>query len=84
MGNFEDDYSSDNINSVSIEVVEQLAAAENTDPRDFPPLFPIIDLEALDRLIESGPSNVMVCFSIDGHEITVTGDGTVELTSSLL
>lgn len=84
MRDFEDDYDSTNSEGVSMEVVEQLAAAENTDPRDLPSLFPVIDLEALDTLIESGSSNVMICFSVDGYNIMVTGDGTVELTSTLL
>ncbi|WP_155828799.1 HalOD1 output domain-containing protein [Halalkalicoccus jeotgali] len=80
MENYEDTDGSANSASVSIEVVEQLAAAENTDPRDLPPLFPIIDLELLDTLIESGSSNIMVCFSANGHNITVVGDGTVNIT----
>lgn len=71
----------DDGDSMSIKIIEQLAAAEDVDPKDFPSLYPTIDLEALDRLIESGRSDVKVTFSTNGYDVTVTSDGVVDLTS---
>lgn len=67
--------------SVSIRVVNQLADAQGLDPKDLPPLTHTIDLEALDTLIDSVPSDATVSFSVDGYDVTVTGDGTVNLDS---
>lgn len=67
--------------SVSIRVVDQLADAQGLDPKDLPPLTHTIDLEALDTLIDSVPSDATVSFSVDGYDVTVTGDGTVNLDS---
>jgi hypothetical protein len=67
---------------VSIEVVERLAAAEGLNPNDLPPLFPVVDLEALDIFIDSAPSDTTVSFPVTGYDVTVTGDGTVSLDSS--
>lgn len=66
---------------VSIRVVNQLADAQGLDPKDLPPLTHTIDLEALDTLIDSVPSDATVSFSVDGYDVTVTGDGTVNLDS---
>lgn len=67
---------------VALQVVEQLALAEGLDPSDLPPLFPVIDLEALDTFIESAPPDTTVSFSVKGYDIEVSGDGTVSLDST--
>jgi hypothetical protein len=67
---------------VSIRVVTQLADAQGLDPRDLPPLGPVIDLEALDRLVDSTTTDVTVSFSVDGYDVTVSNDGTITLESS--
>jgi hypothetical protein len=62
---------------VTLQVVERIAFAEGLDPSDLPPLFPVIDLEALATFIESAPPDTTVSFSVDGYDIEVSGDGTV-------
>lgn len=70
---------SPNGDHVSIRLVEKLAEARNLDPRDLPPLGRTIDLEALDTFIESAQSELTIEFSIQGHAVTVTGDGVITL-----
>lgn len=65
--------------SVSLAVVTALAETEGVQPVDIPPVSEHIDLEALENLIESADADVTVSFSVDDHEITVTGDKTVTI-----
>lgn len=65
--------------SVSLAVVTALAETKGVQPVDLPPVSEHIDLEALENLIESADSDVTVSFSVDDHEITVTGDQTVTI-----
>ena len=69
-------------NPVSIRLIELLADAEDVDPRDLPPLGRTIDLEALNSLIESASSDLMVIFSVKGYDVIVTGNGSVVLDST--
>lgn len=66
---------------VSLRIVEQLADAEDLDPSDIPPLGYTIDLEALDTLVESATSSLLVTFSVLGYDVIVTGNGSVVLDS---
>lgn len=67
--------------SVSDRLIEKLADARGIDPMELPPLGRAIDLEALDRLVDSANSALAVSFSVDGHDVTVGADGTVVLDS---
>lgn len=63
-------------------VVEAVADAEDADPLDLPPLFGVIDPDALDSLFSSrlGTSPVgEVSFSYGGYDVTVAADGRVTL-----
>ena len=63
--------------SISLHVVEALAATADTDPLDLePPLYDVIDPEALDRLFRPG-NGCRVTFTYDGHAVDVRADGTV-------
>ena len=64
-------------NRVAIRVIEELALAQGVDPLDLPPLFERIDLEALDDFVTSADSDATVVVSLDGHRVTITGDGDV-------
>lgn len=56
-------------------VVEMVAATENVDQTDLPPLYEAIDPDALDKLFESRSDDrtpMEVTFTYYGHEVTVT------------
>lgn len=65
--------------STTQRVVEALAAALDTDPTDMnPPLYCVIDPDALNSLAESD-TPVRVQFDYQGHTVLVEGDGTVSI-----
>lgn len=69
---------------LSERVVQAVAAADDVDPLELPPLFGAIDPDALDTLFETSigadsPSDGEVQFGYHGYSITVTADGDVTL-----
>jgi hypothetical protein len=59
-------------------VVETVADAEGVDPVDLePPLYEVIDAEALDRLFRGGAGEVT--FEYAGYEVTVDSEARVAL-----
>lgn len=64
------------IDCVSSGIVDAIAAHADTDPLDMEPLYNVIDLEALDSLIECG-TDVRVSFEYANHTVVVDGDATV-------
>jgi hypothetical protein len=63
-------------------VVEALATARDVDPlRLNPPLYEVVDVEALDRLVKTGVTRVT--FTYEGHEVRVDGDGTVAVDGTV-
>jgi len=64
--------------SLSVTVVEALAAAKGVSVLDFEvPLNDVIDPDALDRLFQDGKQHAHVVFSVAHHQVTVTADGHV-------
>ena len=64
---------------ISLRVVESLAAAREIEPLDMdPPLFDVIDPEALDRLFRSD-AECRVTFEYEGHEVVVRNDGRISI-----
>ena len=67
-------------------VVERVAAAENVDPAELePPLFDVVDPDALDVLfntMETGAGLDMgaVRFAYHGYDVSVSADGTVSVS----
>ena len=69
----------------STEVVKAVATATGIDPLELPPLHDYVATEALDSLL-AAPSTTSghtarVSFSYAGLEITVYGDGGIEIGS---
>ncbi|MFC6976847.1 HalOD1 output domain-containing protein [Halomicroarcula sp. GCM10025709] len=61
-------------------VVRTLARVRHCDVTDISPLYESVDTDALDRLISTADeAAVRVEFLIDGFEVTVVGDNTVEI-----
>lgn len=71
-------------NSISLRVVEALAAATETAPNELDPLYNTIDPEALDRLFRPDSSDeVRVTFEYGGSDVEVRGDGTVAVDGTV-
>jgi len=71
---------------VSERVVMAVSEARDTDPLELPPLYDVVDPDALDALFASGagesqagPGNVTFVF--DGCEVIVHSDGEVDVTA---
>lgn len=69
------DYHND---SLSLTVVEAIAAELETDPVDLDPLYHAIDPEALDALFTAEtPAGARLEFAYGDHTVEVRGDGTI-------
>lgn len=65
-------------------IVEEIAGLEDVDPLTLtPPLFEVIDSDALEQLFAAASTgartDVQVTFSYNGYEITVCDDGDVSV-----
>lgn len=62
---------------ICIDVVETIARVTDSDPLAMdPPLYDIVDTDALDSLYSNG-ANVVVEFEYDGYEVRIDTDQTV-------
>ena len=65
-------------------VIRRIAEAEEVSPEELsPPLFEVIDPDALDQLfgntMTAGRMEGKVIFTYSGYEVTVSGDGHVAI-----
>lgn len=71
-------------------IVTEIAAREGIDPVELDvPLYEVVDVDALERLLESGkdsPSEapITVEFTYAGYDVTVDDGGTVVLEEQVL
>ncbi|WP_254863836.1 HalOD1 output domain-containing protein [Halovivax gelatinilyticus] len=67
--------------SPSYRVVTGVAEREGVEPESLePPLYAVIDPEALDSVIEgAGSDDVTLSFSYAGYAVSVDGDGSVTI-----
>ncbi len=63
----------------SVTVVEAVAAATDRATTELPPLLETIDSDALDTLLDGGSSSVFVSFRYAGTDVSVSGDGVIEV-----
>jgi hypothetical protein len=60
-----------------------LATVEDIDPTDLPPLYDYVDVEAMNRLMESGSHGVgeefVLGFRIAGWHVFVQGNGSIRI-----
>lgn len=67
---------------LSHNVARALAAVKDVDPCMLdPPLYEVVDIEALERLVESGATRIQ--FAYGPHEVSVDGDGTVTVDGTV-
>jgi len=65
-----------------VDIVEAVAAEAGADPLALsPPLYDVVDTEALGRLVASG-ADITVEFDYAGYIVTVDGDGAVTVDGS--
>lgn len=63
-------------------VLESVAKAEETEPTELtPPLYEVIDPEALERLFANKHTVGKVIFNYKNHEVSVFSDGYVSVKS---
>lgn len=69
-------------------IIAAVAEEEGVDPTELPPLYRVIDTDALDSLFrtdrESGRSEGRVVFPYRGYEITVYSTGRIELDGTIV
>lgn len=69
------DYHND---SISLSVIEALAAETGTDPIELEPLYHTVDPEALDQLFQDDATGeARVTFEYGGRTVDVRSDGTI-------
>jgi hypothetical protein len=61
-----------------VAIVEAVAAATNEEMTDLPPLQETIEANALNTLL-ARQSSVAVSFQYAGTDVSVTGDGSIEV-----
>lgn len=80
------EYGSESDRSPAEVVVEALAEAAEIDPIDLPPLYEVVDLDALDQLFRerSGAShaNTLLSFRVETWNVFVRADGRVRVCDS--
>ena len=59
-------------------ILESIAEREDTDPLDLPPLYGVVDTDALTALL-SGGTTVSTSFEYHGYEVRVGSDGVVSI-----
>ena len=72
---------------VSTRVVTELANRKNVDPVDLPPLYPEVDLDALDSLFHPSDTGAVsaidrVTFEVLGCEVVVEGPSRITVQST--
>ncbi|WP_254534059.1 HalOD1 output domain-containing protein [Natrinema gelatinilyticum] len=65
---------------LSIRVIETVAEREGVAPTDLPPLYDVIDPEALDSIFTARRGHLV--FPYYGYRITVSGDRRLEIDDS--
>lgn len=71
----------------SLEIIEQVASLEETDPLALPPLYDTVDPEALDSLVHSSAADgaraeSTVRFTYCGYDVRVEADGDIVVIES--
>ena len=75
------DYHND---SISLTIIEALAAELEADPVELEPLYHAVDPEALDQLFQdAAPASARVRFAYGEQTVEVRGDGTILINDTV-
>lgn len=76
-------YETEGYQTPSMAIVEAVAEAEGIDPAELPPMYEIVDSDAVDRLFtsydEAEESEAVLSFTHDHWNIFVRGDGEIRV-----
>lgn len=64
---------------ISHRVVFAVAKRADVRPNDLPPLYDSIDPDALNAVVDSGDTDLVISFSFSGYEVTIDGERTVHV-----
>ena len=69
---------------LTTDVVYTVADVSDTDPVDLPPLYDVIDTDALNDLVAGSYDSALrtISFQYCGYTVTVTGDGDISVAST--
>lgn len=80
-------YEREGYQTLSMTIVEAVAEAEGVHPTDLPPMYEIVDSDAVDRLFanyeEGTESEAVLSFTHDHWNIFVRGDGEIRVCDAM-
>lgn len=79
-GNFDDSVDGRDTENVAIRIVSRVAEEEGVDPMDLPPIYGVIDTEALEKLTREPSVVGPIRFGYNGWTVEVESGGNVSLT----
>lgn len=87
MEDFQTTHVFDGEGTIADTIIEALATAQGQDPTELDPVYTVVDLEAVERVIQSvresmgtvAPGHLQ--FTIDAFLVTVAYDGTITVAS---
>jgi len=65
--------------SITQDVVREVAARADVQPDELPPLYDFIDPDALNRVINSTDADLQLSFVFAGYRVTIEGDGSIRV-----
>ncbi len=65
--------------SITQDVVREVAAQADVQPNELPPLYDFIDPDALDRVVHSTDADLELSFRFAGYRVTIEGDGSIRV-----
>lgn len=64
-------------------IVREIATIEGTDPEELPPLYDVVDTDALDALVRQADADgLTIGFDYGNYRVRVEGTGEVTVTPS--
>lgn len=65
--------------SITQDVVREVAARADVQPNELPPLYDFIDPDALGRVIHSTDADLQLSFVFAGYRVTIEGNRSIRV-----